>query len=76
MIGLFLLAVVLLAPFLAVRRARRTSVFPAATGAYVAFLVHAGVDWDFELAGVTVVGLVAGAALVGQTTTPSRGSRS
>jgi hypothetical protein len=35
-----------------------------ATGAYVAFLVHAAVDWDWEMPAVTIVALGCGAALV------------
>ena len=33
-------------------------------GAYTAFLVHAGVDWDWELPAVTLVGLLCAAALL------------
>jgi hypothetical protein len=36
---------------------------PAAAGAAVAFLVHAGVDWDWELPAVVVAGLCCLAAL-------------
>ena len=36
-----------------------------ATGAYVAFLMHAAVDWDWEMPAVTIAGLGCGAALVG-----------
>jgi len=35
-----------------------------ATGAYVAFLVHAAVDWDWEMPAVTIVGLGCGATLI------------
>jgi hypothetical protein len=35
-----------------------------ATGAYVAFLFHIGVDWDWEMPAVTVAGLACGTALV------------
>ena len=35
-----------------------------ATGGYVAFLVHAAVDWDWEMPAVTIAGLGCGAALV------------
>ncbi len=37
---------------------------PQAAGAYVAFLLHAGVDWDWEMPAVTVTGLCCGAALL------------
>ena len=36
-----------------------------ATGAYVAFLMHAAVDWDWEMPAVTIAGLGCGAVLVG-----------
>ena len=36
----------------------------AAAGGYVAFLFHAGVDWDWEMPAVTVAGLFCGAALL------------
>jgi hypothetical protein len=35
-----------------------------ATGAYVAFLVHAAVDWDWEMPAVTIAGLGCGATLI------------
>lgn len=35
-----------------------------ATGAYTAFLVHAAVDWDWEMPVVTIAGLACGAALL------------
>ena len=36
---------------------------PAATGATVAFLVHAGLDWDWELPAVVVAGLACAAGV-------------
>ena len=57
-VGLVLVAAALVAP-LAVRRGR-----PLLVGAYGAFLVHAGIDWDWELAGVAAVGVVLGCALL------------
>jgi O-Antigen ligase len=64
-VGLLLLVVALLAPVVAAVRARRRSLVPVAAGAYVAFLVHAGYDWDWQLAGVTLAALLcAGAVLV------------
>ncbi len=63
-VGLALLLVVLAIPLVAGVRARRHMAVPAALGAYVAFLVHAGFDWDWELPAVTVVGLAAGAMLL------------
>jgi O-antigen ligase len=37
-----------------------------ATGAYTAFLVHAAVDWDWEMPVVTIAGLACGAAILAQ----------
>ena len=37
---------------------------PAAAAAYVAFLVHAGLDWDWEMPAVTAAGLLCGAVLL------------
>jgi O-antigen ligase len=62
-LGLLILLAALAVPLLALRRAQNP-IAAAAAGAYVAFLVHAGVDWDWELPAVTVVGLVAGAVLI------------
>ena len=45
-------------------RLRRAPLVATATGAYVAWLVHAAYDWDWELPGVTIVAfLCAGCAL-------------
>ena len=63
-IGLALLGVALLLPLVAVRAARSAPVVPACAGAYSAFLVHAGTDWDWELAGVTLFALATGALLL------------
>ena len=51
-------------PAFAAIRARRLPVVPAAFGAYVTFIVHAGVDWDWELPAVTLVGLLCAATLL------------
>jgi len=63
-LGLALVVVMLGAPLLAVRRARRASYAPLALGAYVAFLLHASADWDWELPAVTLLALVCGASLL------------
>ncbi len=65
LIGLGLLLVTLASPVVAAVVAREFSPLPAASGAYGVFLVHAGVDWQWELAGVSLVALLAGCALVG-----------
>lgn len=56
-VGLVLLLVTLLIPFGAVRRARRSPLAAVACGAYVAFLLHAAVDWDWEMPTLTLTGL-------------------
>ena len=61
LVGLALLALALAPPLVA---ALRRPVVPAAAGAYVAFCLHAGLDWDWELPAVTVTGLLCGCALL------------
>jgi hypothetical protein len=63
-IGLAFLLAALGAPLVAAVRARRHPTIPIAAGAYVAFLVHAGVDWDWEITAVTLAALLCGAALL------------
>jgi O-antigen ligase len=64
-VGTALLLMVLGIPLLTVGRLGRAPVAPAAFGAYVAFLVHAGVDWDWEMPAVTLVAVIcAGVVLV------------
>jgi O-antigen ligase len=63
-LGLALLLVALGAPVVAAFGARREPLAVGAFGAYVAFLVHAAVDWDWELLGVTVPALACGVALL------------
>ena len=72
-VGLGLLLVVLVTPLVVLRRARKHPLVPAAAGAYVAYLVHTGVDWDWELPAVTLAGLLCGAAilLAARTSTPT-----
>ncbi|HEY2374024.1 MAG TPA: O-antigen ligase family protein [Gaiellaceae bacterium] len=60
-IGLVLVLVLLLIPLRALRVAR-TPYVAAALGGYVAFLIHAGLDWDWELPAIVVAGLACGAA--------------
>lgn len=59
LVGLLLLLAFLALPLVQARRA------PVAAGAYVAFLVHAGLDWDWEMPAVVLAGLCCGAVLVG-----------
>jgi hypothetical protein len=63
-IGFALLVGTLLAPFAALRRARDNPFAVAAFAAYAAFLVEAAVDWDWELAGVTLAALLLGGAVL------------
>ena len=58
-----LLGAVLLPLVVTLRRGARPAVAGAA-GAYAAYLLHAGVDWDWELAGVTAVVVALGALLL------------
>jgi O-antigen ligase len=60
-VGLALVLVALAAPAVAALRGPRR---PLLAGAYAAFLVHAGIDWDWELAGVAAVGVLTGCALL------------
>jgi O-Antigen ligase len=64
LIGFGLLAVLLAIPVLAAIRARAHPLVAAAFGAYVVFLAHAGVDWDWQMPAVTLLALFAGAAVV------------
>lgn len=63
-VGLLLLVGTLALPFLALRRRPREPLLAAAVGAYLAFLVHAGVDFDWEVPAVTLAGLFCGAGLL------------
>jgi O-Antigen ligase len=63
-IGLALLAGALLVPLVAAVRARHRSLVPIAAAAYVAWLVHAGYDWDWELPGVTIAAILCAGALL------------
>ena len=71
-VGLALLLAALLLPLRVVFAGRRTAYVPAASAAYVAFLVHAGLDWDWELPAVVVAALSSAAALVSATLTEHR----
>jgi hypothetical protein len=69
-IGLALLLVALGVPAAAAVGARRQPLAVGAIGAYAAFLFHAGVDWDWELVGLTAPGLACGCALLALRPTP------
>lgn len=63
-VGLFVIILAFCIPLAAAIRARGHPLVPIATGAYFAFIVHAGVDWDWELSAVTLTGLFCGAAVL------------
>jgi O-antigen ligase len=63
-VGLLFLVAALLIPLVAAIRARSHPLAPFLLGAYLAFILHAGVDWDLEQTGVGVAGLLCGAGLV------------
>jgi O-antigen ligase len=62
--GLVLLLGVLIPPLAAVAIARPDPALAVAAGGYCAFLVHAGLDWDWEMPATTLAGLACGAALL------------
>jgi tetratricopeptide (TPR) repeat protein len=63
-VGLALLLVALVSPLVALRGARGDAPAAAAAAAYVAFLVHAGLDWDWEVPVVTLPALACAVALL------------
>jgi hypothetical protein len=63
-IGLLLLLAFLLYPLRRAVGARAVRDAPAAAGAAVVFLVHAGLDWDWEMPAVVVAGLACLAAVL------------
>jgi hypothetical protein len=62
-VGLLLLLAFLAAPLRGLLRRRGSLFVPAAAGAYAAFLVHAGLDWDWEMPAVVVAALCAAGAV-------------
>jgi O-antigen ligase len=63
-VGLALLAALLALPVAAAVIARRHPLAAPAFGGYVAYLVHAAQDWDWELPAVTLAALGCAAALL------------
>jgi O-antigen ligase len=59
-VGLGLLVGLMALAFAACLAARRRPLVPVALGAFAAYAVHAGVDWDWELPAVTLAAFVAG----------------
>lgn len=62
--GLVLVVTMLLLPLAGAVRARGHPLVAATTGAYVAYLAHTGVDWDWELPAITLAALLCGVALL------------
>jgi O-Antigen ligase len=63
-VGLALLVLALVLPLVAAVRARGAPFAGAALAGYSAFLVHAGLDWDWEMPVVTLAALVCAVALL------------
>ena len=66
LVGLALMLAFLAVPLACARRA------PVAAGAYAVFLVHAGLDWDWEMPAVVLAGLCCGAAALAAGATQPR----
>jgi hypothetical protein len=63
-VGLALLVLTLAVPLIALHGSRLTGLAPAAAGAYVAFLAHAALDWDWEIPLLVLVVLACGASML------------
>lgn len=62
-VGFALLVLALAVPLAAAVFARRSPLVPAAAAAYVAYVVHAGADWDWEMPAVTTAGIFCAMAI-------------
>jgi len=62
-VGLVLLVAMLAVPLAAALRARSEPLGAVAAAAYVAYVVHAGIDWDWELPALTLFALLCAAAV-------------
>lgn len=76
-IGLALLVLAFGLPFVAAVRRRAVPLVPPVAGAAFAYALHSAVDWDWEIASVTLLFVVCSAALLvaAPTTTPALGRR-
>jgi hypothetical protein len=63
-IGLALLVLTLSIPIYAAFRVRWHPLVPIALGAYVAYLLHAAVDWDWEMPALTIAAFLCGVAIL------------
>jgi O-antigen ligase len=57
LVGFALVLVALAVPVAAAAEGRKDAAVAVAAPAYAAFLVHAGLDWDWEMPAVTLAGL-------------------
>jgi O-Antigen ligase len=64
-VGLLLLVIALGAPLAAAYLARGHPLVPGVLAAYLAYLAHAGIDWDWEMGALTLLALACAAALLG-----------
>lgn len=62
--GLLLLVATLAVPFVAMRGARGSPLAATALAAYSAYLLHAAIDWDWEVPAVTLAGLFCGLSVI------------
>jgi O-Antigen ligase len=72
LVGLALLGAALLIPLSGAFRRRHAPLVPFAAAAFVAWAVHAGVDWDWEITAVTLTALACATVLVDGVGTPVR----
>jgi hypothetical protein len=63
-LGLVILLVAVIVPLVAATRARNEPLAPFLLAAYIAFILHAGVDWDLEQTAIGLAGLTCGASLL------------
>ena len=64
LVGFVLLVGTLVPPLIVVGAARADPNVAIAAGGYIAFLVHAGLDWDWEMPATTLTGIACAAALL------------
>ena len=69
-VGLALLLCAIGTPLVTAVRVRERKIVATAAAGYSAFLVHAGLDWDWEMPVTTLAGLTCGAALLVAARTP------
>ena len=63
-VGLALLAAAMIAPLAGVFRGRMDPLVPPLLGAYAAFLVHAGTDWDWQVPALALSALWCGMGVI------------